>query len=131
MAERAPTGNFGAMLERHWGIFPIVAMAVVTIVSSILLFHLTAFVYINWKYGRAAWENGLRVADNKGHLSDGSELSRTGSFIVYDGSYFLSVPFFFGSVLGFPYLRMRLRGERLSEQLERWKEENGRKVADE
>src|SRR4051794_35617950 len=110
MPEHPPTGNVSAMLQRHWGLIPIIGTALVTIISSLLLFRLTAFLYINAAYGRAAWESGLRVADNKSHLSNGSELSRAGSFIVYDGSYFLTAPFFFGSVLGFPYIQMCLRG---------------------
>ena len=105
---------------------PIIGTCVITIISSLALFRLTAFLYINAAYGRAAWETGLRVADNKGHLSNGAELSRMGSFIVYEGSYFLTVPFFLGSGFGLPYLQMRLRGEYLAEQLDRWNKENGR-----
>jgi hypothetical protein len=124
MPKHPPTGNVSAMWERHWGFLSITGTAVVTIASSLLLFRLTAFLYINAAYGHAAWENGLRVVDNKGHLSDGGELSRTGDVIVYSGSYLLSVPFFLGSAVGLPYLRMRLRGERLTEQLARWKHED-------
>ena len=74
----APTDNFSAMMERHWGCLPVIGVVIGTIVTSLLMFQLAAYLYIKKAYGRAAWEGGLRVVDNKGNLSDGTELSRVG-----------------------------------------------------
>ncbi len=121
---KRPDSNLGAMVERHNGCLPILGMFVITIVASFAMFRVGQFVYINAAYGRAAWEGGLRVVDNKGHLTNGELLSGKGHLIVYGGSFLLTAGFFLGAGFGLTYLSMRLRGERLGEQLRRWKEEN-------
>jgi hypothetical protein len=94
-----------------WWVGP-VAVAVITIGSSFWTFDLVERWVIKSAYGEAAWDGGLRVADNKGHLSDGRELTSSQSVAVYFGSYLLSVPFFLGSAIGLSYVNMRLHGEK-------------------
>jgi hypothetical protein len=121
---KPPDNNVGAMIERHLGCLPVIAVVAITIISSHFTFRLAEYLYIKGTFGQAAWDGGLRVVDNKGHLSNGQELSGAGNFLVNFGSYLMSVPFFAGSAFGFVYLSMRLRGERFSEQLRRWKSEH-------
>jgi hypothetical protein len=64
-------------------------------------------------YGKDAWNNGLRVVDKKGRLSDGRELSRFHYFVLNFGSYFLCAPIFIGSAFGLAYINMRMHGKRL------------------
>ena len=123
---KKPKDNLSALWDRHSGCLPVLVTVVVTIISSHFMFQLAQFWHISSAYGQAAWDDGLRVVDNKGYLSDGSELSARGRFVVYFGDYLLTVPVFFGLGLGLPYLSMRLRWERLGEQLARWRAENQR-----
>jgi hypothetical protein len=120
----APRDNFGAMVKRHWGCLPVLVAVVATIISSLLMFQLTQYLYISAAYGREAWQGGLRVVDKKGNLSDGRRLSRAGHVAVYGGGCLLMVPVFLGCGLGLPFLGMKLRRERLGEQLARWKAEH-------
>jgi hypothetical protein len=119
-----PDSNVAAMLKRHTGCLPLLGIPIITIMASFKMFYLAEFLYINSAYGRAAWDAGLRVIDNKGHLSNGDSLDGWGHFFVYFGSYLMTVPFFAASVFGLTFARMKFYGEQLSEQLAKWKSEN-------
>jgi len=118
---KPPESNAAAMLDRHMGCLTIICLVPAIIFSSHLMFRLAQFLYIRAAFGRAAWESGLRVVDKQGHLSNGAELSAMGHVVVDLGGGLLTAMVFVGIGLGLPYLRMRLCGERLSEQLDRWK----------
>jgi hypothetical protein len=124
-SSKPPSNNISAMLERHIGCLPILGIVVVTLIASRLMDRLAQYLYVNVAYGHAAWHSGLRLVDNKGHLSNGAQLSGTGQFLVYAGGFLLTLAFFLGSAFGLPYLAMRRRGERLSDQLDRWQRESG------
>jgi hypothetical protein len=99
--------------ERYLRGWPAIGVVLITFWSSCWTFNLVEEWSIRSTYGNAAWVGGLRVIDNKGHLSNGRELSGVQYQVVYFGSYLLSVPFFFGAVCGLSYLNMRLHGVRL------------------
>jgi hypothetical protein len=121
-----PDTNLTAMLFRNSGCLPILGVVLVTVGASSAMHCVAQCLHINAAYGSAAWDGGLRVIDNKGHLSNGESLSGWGQFFVFGGSFLMTAPFFLGSAFGFAYLRMKLRGERLIEQLARWRSENQR-----
>ncbi len=60
------------------------------------------------EYGMEAWESGLRVIDNKGNLSDGSALSGSNEFILYVGSFILTVPIFLLTGIGLSIIFMKI-----------------------
>ena len=92
------------------------------------MFRLAQFLYIRAAFGRAAWESGLRVVDKQGHLSNGVELSAMGHVVVDLGGGLLTAMVFVDLGLGLPYLRMRLCGERLTEQMDRWRSAQWRRL---
>lgn len=102
-------------ISKSAGCFTILGVLIVTISTSHLMFKLAEYLVINCTYGHAAWAQGLRVTDNKGHLSNGDSLSGWASEAVYGGGFLLTVPFFLGSYLLFGYIGLRLSGRRLSD----------------
>jgi hypothetical protein len=100
-------------LDRYLRGWPILGVLVITIWSSFWTYDFGEYALINNVYGADAWTSGLRVTDNKGHLSDGRELSTFHKIVLHFGSFLLGVPFFIGSAFGLAYLNMRLHGKRL------------------
>src|SRR5262249_3965344 len=92
--------------------WPIVVVIIVTISSSFWTYDFVEYLLIRTVYGTAEWNNGLRVADKFGHLSDGRELSGLQNTVLHLGSFLLSVPFFIGSAFGAGYVNKRLHGKR-------------------
>lgn len=113
MSIRSFDSKLSKMMERYVSVWTILLVAAITIWASFATFDLVEYAVINCVYGTSAWDGGLRVIDNKGHLSDGRELSGFHKRVLYTGSGFLTVPFFLGSAFGFTYLNMRLHGKRL------------------
>lgn len=93
--------------------WPTLGLVAVTIAASFLTHDLVEYLLLNAVYGSEAWSNGLRVVDNKGNLSDGTQLASLHKFVLSFGSFLLCVPVFVGSAFGFAYLNMRLHGKRL------------------
>jgi len=118
-----PHSNLAAMVGRNFGVSAI-GMLAVTVPSSFILFRLAKDIYVRFAYGRAAWDAGLRITDKHGHLSDGTSISEFGQVIVDGGGFLMTAAVCFGSVVAFAYLMMRVKGERLGEQLGRWRNEN-------
>ena len=106
------------------GCLPALGMLVIGISSLFLSFRLAEYVYINAAYGREAWQGGLRVVNKQGGLSNGQSLTRKGELIVFGGNFLLTAFCFLGGGFAMTYLSMRMRGERLEEQLAKWDEEN-------
>jgi hypothetical protein len=98
--------------QRYLRGWPVLGVVVVTIAFSFWTFDLVEYALINSVYGTDAWNNGLRVTDKKGHLSDGRELSGLHRIVLNYGSFLLCVPVFIGSAFGLAYLNMRLHGKR-------------------
>jgi hypothetical protein len=121
---KPPDNNLTAMTARQLGLLPTLGMLVVTLIAIIQMNHLAQYLYITKTYGQAAWDSGFRVIDKQGHLSNGRSLTGWGNFFVFFGGYLMSVPFFLGSGLGLCYINMKLRGEKLREQLSRWRSEH-------
>ena len=121
---KPPDSNVTAMIKRHSGCLPLLGIPIITIAASFQMFHLAEFFNIDSVYGRAAWNAGLRVIDKQGHLSNGTSLSGWGNFLVFFGSFLLTIPFFLGSAFGLTYASMKLHGEHFKDQLAKWKSEN-------
>lgn len=121
---KPPDTNFAAMVSRHSGCLPILGIIVITIAASFRMFHLAQFLYIDYAFGRDAWNAGLRIIDKQGHLSNGASLSGWGHLFVFVGSFLMTVPFFLGLAFGFTYVSMKFHGEKLNEQLAKWTTEN-------
>jgi len=117
------------MTDRHLGFLPPLLAMVVLVVVSPFAYRLAQYLYIRSAYGAARWEHGLRVVDKHGHLSDGTTLSWLGQAAVYPGTFLLCLPVVCVAVYAFTYLAMRLRGERLGEQLDRLREAEGRRTS--
>jgi hypothetical protein len=113
MSMKSFESKISKMMERYVSIWTTLLVLVITIWASFATFDLVEYAVINGVYGASAWDSGLRVIDNKGHLSDGRELSGFHKRVLYTGSGLLTVPFFLGSAFGFTYLNMRLHGKRL------------------
>jgi len=102
-------------IEQYLRGWPLLGVLVITIACSFGSYALVKYAIINGAYGTDAWDNGLRVVDKHGHLSDGRVLSGFLRAVLNFGSFLLCVPFFVGSAFGLAYLNMRLHGKRLSD----------------
>jgi hypothetical protein len=116
LVQKAGT-NVVAMMSRHAGCLTGLFVLAVTVGSSHFTYLLAQFLYIRTAYGPAVWTAGLRVVDKQGHLSDGTTLTGVGQLCVFFGTYLLTLPLLCLSAVAATYLGMRLRGERLNEQV--------------
>src|SRR5437763_17215813 len=111
---KAPTTNVEAMARRHGGCLAVLGTLILTIALLQAMCRVMQVLYINAAYGRAAWDEGLRVIDNPARLSNGEPLSRWDHTFITVGSFLLTIPFFLGSGYGLTYLSMKLHGESLN-----------------
>jgi len=116
-----PNSNLAAMVGRNYGCVPMIGVFGVTLLSSFLLFRFSRNLYVICAYGWAAWDAGLQITGKNGHLSNGTSISDSGQIITQGGGFLMTAAVAVGSLIGFAYFLMRLKGERFGEQLERWR----------
>ena len=89
--------------------WPVAGVVLIVFVSSFYCWDAAEYVIINSVYGQQAWDQGLRIVDNKGQLSDGRRLSRRHFHMHSYGSFLLLIPIFFGSAWVLSYLNFRIK----------------------
>ena len=76
------------------------------------VYRLLEYLILNHIYGQAAWDQGLRVIDRHGNLSNGDSLIWCHMLLGF-GTFILSIPFAVGTVFLFSYLEFLIKGGRL------------------
>ncbi len=111
-----PTTNVEALVCRNVPEFLVIPLLATFFAAELFWIGVAEYVYINSIYGRAAWTSGLRMHE-PGRLSNGVFLSEPEMILELVVPCALSGLTVIASWIGAACFVMKLRGERLADQL--------------
>ena len=111
MKQKAKSGNVGNKRLSELGCLGAIACALVFMTATNVVYRFLERVIISHDYGRSAWEQGLRVIDKRGNLSNGDSLGWP-YIVLMLGTFVLSASLAVGTAFLISYLTALLKKRR-------------------